>query len=228
MVRLIYRFLLAASILFYIVACTGYSITGGPGRVVPEAAQVQSETPRALLAVHSVYVAPVTLANNLKDDAALAEILTGLVEKNAKNHLNFETLQPKKSPALFQGTNQEARGVHAYATAKEIGADSILITSVQQYTERIGTAAAAEQGARVAFTFNLQHVATGESIWKASYVFKDQALTDNILRFGERVKEVKQDGRSGWWSARELFSRGAKQLMIRLNNDRLSQFAKQG
>lgn len=228
MVRLTYRIFLACGLLCYFAACTGYSITGGPGRAVPEAAQVQSETPRALLAVHSVYVAPVTLANNLRDDAALVEILTGLVEKHAKNHLNFETLQPKKTPIMFQGTNQEARAVHARATAKKIGADTILITSVQQYTERVGTAAAAEQGARVAFTFNLQRVTTGESIWKASYVFKDQALTDNILRLGERVREVKQDGRSGWWTARELFSRGAEQLMVKLNNDRLSQFTSQG
>jgi hypothetical protein len=205
------------------VGCQGYSVTGGPGRVVPASAQVEKEVSQAIVSVHSVYVAPVTFEQGVDADMALAEILTGAVRREAKQSLDIEVFDPEVAQQAFNGTNVQASMQEAREFGRSLGAEAILLTKVQRYVKRIGTAAAAEQGAHVAFTMELRSVTSNEIVWKGSYSFKDQALSQNFLRLGERVRE---EGRRGWWTAEQLFEKGAEELLNKLQNDRIQQFTK--
>lgn len=205
------------------IGCQGYSITGGPGKAVPVSAQVEQELPGAILSVHSVYIAPVTFEQGVKNTQALSEILTGTVRRDARKSLDIEVLEAEAAEPAFKGTSVQAFIQEARRYGETLGAEAVLFTQVQQFTTRIGSAAAAERGAHVAFTMELRSVSGGDVVWKGSYSFRDQALSQNFLRLGERVKE---EGRSGWWTAEELFDRGAGELLTRLQNDRIQQFTR--
>lgn len=212
---------LGVVILAALAACSGYSLTGGPGQTIPKPAQGRIDKGAELLSLSTVVVAPVRAASNSRIGESTLQILHKSTQQAAKRHLHFEIIDTDGTP--FSGTSTVQADTAAKSMAVRNGADAYLTTTIKEYQERRGSRLAAEEGAAVSFSMMLFGVDSAEPIWQGTYVFRDEALSDNLLRIGERMQEVKKDGRKGWWTATQLFDRGVNDLMasLRLEHSRL-------
>ena len=91
---------------------------------------------------------------------------------------------------------------------KELNADAIVVGYVYRYSERKGTAYAAEKPASVAFEIQVVDTREGTRSWRAIYDKTQRSLMENLLQFRSFVKEKGQ-----WVTARELAEEGVEQIM---------------
>jgi hypothetical protein len=90
--------------------------------------------------------------------------------------------------------------------ASQVGAQSILLMRVHRFEERRGGKLGAERGAVVSFSLELRSLApANEELWRSSFVFEDQAITDNILRIRDHFGENNQ---VGWRTAESSLHAG--------------------
>lgn len=104
-------------------------------------------------------------------------------------------------------------------------ADAVLRTEILRFDERQGSAFGGEP-AVVSFKMSLDSPRKGTPMWTAQYFLKQEAVSENLLRLGERV------GPSGlgvgWRSAQEVFERGVRAALVDLNSQREKQFLAKG
>ena len=68
-----------------------------------------------------------------------------------------------------------------------------------------GSALGSSSGATVNFQMSLYRTADAKQVWEASYYFRDQALSENLLKIGDRFE--KGQG-AGWRTALRVISDG--------------------
>jgi len=101
------------------------------------------------------------------------------------------------------------------------GADALLKTDVLTYKERQGSAIGGDP-ATVAFNMSVIRMSDGVELWKAQYFYRQEALSDNWLKIGQRFGS--EGTGAGWLSARELFERGIASALADLARRRDEQF----
>jgi hypothetical protein len=103
--------------------------------------------------------------------------------------------------------------------------DAVLLTELLRFEERQGSAVGGEP-AVVSFRMTMQAVPSGTEVWSAQYFYRQEALSENLLRINERVGSAGYG--AGWRSAQELFKRGLSTALQDFNNQRERQFLSTG
>ncbi len=84
-------------------------------------------------------------------------------------------------------------------TAREVGADSVLVCRLFRFIQRVGTGYSVEMPASVAFDFLLLRGSDGRLLWSGKFDETQKALNENLFQLGTFVK---RKGR--WLTAEEL------------------------
>jgi hypothetical protein len=181
---------------------------------------VTVESPAALAGVNALAVLPTVFESRTRsakiDEVTIAE----LVESVATQELDLKVygrqwvsklttvapgvLSPKERLAIKKG-----------------GADGVLLPELLEYVERNGSSLGGEPAA-VAFRLSLFNTTDGKLVWQATYSQKQEALTDNLLKIGDRLG--KEGSGAGWNSGSEALKRGLGEAFRDLRSRREQQF----
>ena len=94
-----------------------------------------------------------------------------------------------------------------------LGADSVMIGTVSEYSERSGSEWAIESPTTVSFDVEVLSTKDGKTIWETSFTETQQPLFDNLF---EIKKFVKRKGK--WISADEMAKEGARRTAKEFSN----------
>lgn len=164
---------------------------GGLSSPIVSPLEVRVDNPARLTSISSLGVAQPVLAPSISDQSITAVGLQELIQDRADEILGMKVLKADPGSA--------ATG------AKGARADSILKTDLLTFRDRQGSRVGGEP-ATVAFVMSIQRVADGQEVWQAKYFFRQEALSENWLKLGQRFGS---DGTgAGWISGREVLDRG--------------------
>ena len=206
----------------FLSACSGFSVTGGPGTTFVPLLKSQIVDKNQLFKVNSILVVPVSYAHDVsKRQGELSWIRHGVAEA-FKSEAGLEIVdltsgEEFMTPELRQDLPE---------LAGKYGADGVLLTFVDSITERSGSRLGADQPAAVSFRLELVGSKEFQSLWKASYVYNDRALSENMLTIDQRFKD--KGRKPGWRTARELVMRGVREAALALGEERNKKFLKGG
>jgi hypothetical protein len=102
----------------------------------------------------------------------------------------------------------------AVAVGRLLGVDAVLRGHVRDYEERIGAEFAAKRAARVDFIVELVRLPAGDTVWRAEFAERQQALTDDLSNLFGFVR-----ARGRWLRASELTGLGAAQVASGMHHD---------
>jgi hypothetical protein len=204
---------------------------------------------QGLRSVQSIYVAPISIdekarmaiperaavTDELRDrlhaelDLTLLSSSTrgegGTVERPGAGRLTTA-----HASAELMGLGSTSAGVRAeeiFALARASGAESVLITSLTEFQPRSGSALGTQDAAAVSFGLDL-FALDGTRLWSADYVFRDQAVSENLFRLKDRLFQSNEGvpGATalGFKSERELLSAGLREAARTLAMDRNALF----
>jgi hypothetical protein len=178
---------------------------------------VSASDPRALLSINSLLVEEPILATGVTLQGVQSEELQGIVEEIAAQELSLkvygtEWMKKNLKPGLKR-------------VPSSAGIDAILVTELLQYRDREGSRIGGEPGA-VAFRMTVVRLSDRGEIWGATYSLKEESVTDNLFRIGERFGASSTG--LGWQSGRELFKRGVTSALESFSTTREEQFLRRG
>jgi hypothetical protein len=159
------------------------------------------------------------LSSQIVDPVGLGSVNTIKIERPLLSSTSKVT---KLSP--IDAFNVVQRIASETMTLKVVGsaasgdvADAILKTEILRFDERQGSSFGGEP-AVVSFRMRLESSVKGRLLWSAQYFLRQEAVSENLLRIGERTGPGGLG--AGWVSAREVFERGVKESLVDLNNKR--------
>jgi hypothetical protein len=97
------------------------------------------------------------------------------------------------------------------------GGEAVLKTEILRLDERQGSSFGGEP-AVVSFKMRLESSTKARLLWSAQYFLRQEAVSENLLRLGERVGPGGLG--AGWVSAREVFESGVIESLVDLNSKR--------
>jgi hypothetical protein len=100
-------------------------------------------------------------------------------------------------------------------------ADGILRTEIVQFQDRQGSAIGGEP-ATVSFRMSVVSAATNAQIWDAQYFYRQEPLSDNLLKLRDRLGT--SGSGAGWVSGHGLLQRGFSAAIEDFNRRREQQF----
>lgn len=178
----------------------------------------EAETPKDLLAVHSVLIAPITFSKNTlthKPGAKLdTDKLAQILEDDARRELGFDVITNSKIP-------KTSAPMSSNDLALKLGVDAILNTTVNEFVAREGSLIGGPQPARVDLELVLARARDGRKLWSASYHLADQAVSDNLLELG---KAEKREHGATFRTAEEIYSDGLRRAFRDLDGERTAAF----
>ncbi len=212
----------ALAVLIYSAGCTGYSITGGPGQAAPPSLQSSAADYKDLASLNVILLSPIVFEKQaISSTTAKNEMFNKQLLEAISSGTDLEVVPPARGSDADRGIQSGSPDIAAWlAAANRLGADGVLITRLRTYQDRQGSAAAAEQGARVAFTMTIYQSGDGRPIWQASYHFEDTALSDNLFKLRNRL-----EGGTGWLSADRVLRSGFDAAARDLSRTREAAFA---
>jgi hypothetical protein len=151
--------------------------------------------------------------------------MTGKVEDNGDEFLTeqlFSLLQRQPGLQLIgPGEGEGARGKVLtesseelsevgliLETARQVGADSVLVCRVFRFIQRVGTGYSVETPASVAFDLLLLSTSDGQLVWSGKFDETQKALNENLFQLGTFVKR-----KAKWLTAEELALFGLKTVL---------------
>ena len=160
---------------------------------------VQIYNPTRLASISSLGVLQPQLSNTVIDPGLSVEGLYELVMSRANEALALKVVR---------------------ASPKE-RTDAVLKTEIVTFKDRSGSLVGGEP-ATVAFTMTVSRISDQAELWRANYFYRQEALSDNWLKIGERFGS---DGTGpGWRSGRELLDRGISSAIEDFATRREQQF----
>ncbi len=172
--------------------------------VVASPLTAQLHNSAQLAGVNSIKIEPPSFSNSGNPISLTSDEAAIIIERIAR-----ETMTLKVVGA--------SRGAKNSATP----ADAVLRTEILRFDERQGSAVGGEP-AVVSFRMSLQGSVQRGPIWSAQYFLKQEAVSENLLRLGERVGASGLG--AGWRSASEVFEKGVSAALTNLNSQREGQF----
>jgi len=186
--------------------CSGYSITGGPGKLAPSSLQSSTFNPEELKSLRLFYLSPVVVAPNIASHIQGEVDFTNLVREVLTGDCGLQllVLDSKLSTSGFGG-GSAVRREGELQTARRLGADALFAVDVLQFTTRRGSKLAADRAAAVHMIMKLMRVVDGRELWRGSYFYKDQAWSENLFKMAAPLSKSR---RLGWLAADEIFKEG--------------------
>lgn len=166
---------------------------------------------RSLAAINSISIERPSNATGAVAGPLSVDEATSVIYRTAR-----ETMTLKVVCAAQSG----AEGV-----AKSSGVDAVLKTEILRFDRRQGSAVGGEP-AVVSFRMILESTDRRHAVWSAQYFLKQEAVSENLLRLGERMGPAGLG--AGWSSAREVFEKGVRAALSDLNLQREKQFLSRG
>ena len=93
-------------------------------------------------------------------------------------------------------------------TAKELGADLVVVGYLYRFRERKGESFAVEKPSSVAFEIAMLRVDNGDIVWRGLFDRTQQSLLEDIFQLPSFLK-----GGGKWLTAEELLEEGVEQVM---------------
>lgn len=185
----------------------------------PVTVQAEAKVPKALLTVNSIYVQPVQLASALRSavDSAQRLAMNSSLNSAAREELSLKLVFPSGE----ESTAAQGTPAGPSRTGDRVATDTILSTTLLQYTELQGSRIGAERPATVDFQMKLLRVGSNQEIWSASYHVQDKALNENIYDLDRRLTAGKTPQ---WRTAGELLRDGYRLALRDLNLRREGEF----
>jgi hypothetical protein len=169
--------------------------------------EVRIDNPTRLTSISSLGILPPVLSTSVSDQSITTVGLQELIQRRADEILGMKVLKVEGS-----GHGNVGKG----------RADSVLKTELLTFRERQGSSVGGEP-ATVAFTMSIERVSDGQEVWQAKYFFRQEALSENWLKLGQRFGS---DGTgAGWITGHEVLDRGLSAALRDLANRRDQQFA---
>lgn len=225
----------------FIQACSSKSLTPSP-QLKEISPGLRSFAPNAkdLVTINSLLVMPVNLnsAGVVRDPQSLKpapRFMDVQLLETAKRSLNFEIAEfPTTGQPGAKSTDSNSKKVEglgstagkdtireALAYGKKKAVDAVLVTSINQFTERQGSRVGVLEPAQVSFSMHLLRVSDGHEVWNASYHYKDQALSDNLFKIKDKLED---HSGPGWRKAEDVLVSGYAKALQSLSDIRLSEF----
>ncbi|MCB0311521.1 MAG: hypothetical protein KDD42_09810 [Bdellovibrionales bacterium] len=212
-------------LLFAICGCLGYRGAGGDTAVQPHLV-AEAAQPSELLNVNSVLILPFNFAESARSVEGQAELFYSELSTAAMESLSIKVFDDK---GLFKNTKWATSADNlrnGMQIAKKIGADAVVFTTLNSFVEREGSRLGAERPAQISFNMDLLRVSDQKSIWHASYFFRDQAVTENLLRVPQRIEDSAKPGwHAGWREADKILAEGLRSALTNLSLSREEQFS---
>lgn len=183
--------------------------------------QSHSTHPKDLLGINSLVILPVEYNARTRDLGSDGIGIDSQLETAAQRELDLKVFNKTTFGKVLPPSLPRNEAV---AWAKRVGADAILVTRLQNFIERSGSALGGEPGT-VHFEMTLMRVSDLQDVWTADYHFRDEALSDNIFRLGEKFD---RNSGPGWKKAHDVLEEGFSTALKDLANKRLSQFSVNG
>ena len=174
----------------------------------------ESRNSADLVTINTIVVAPVFFdaSIDVNLDSGSRQSLTDEVFQAFTSEVGTEVLRSPLSQV------DKAKPLSA---AGQLDADAVLITAMHGYQERRGSQVGVSQPASVDFTMRLLRKTDGKELWNAVYHFRDQSLSENLLKLPDRLEGG--DG-VGWKKAREILQGGLRGAARELADARTAQF----
>ena len=176
-------------------------------------------SPQELLTLNSVLILPLDVDARVDTtQIATAEVYDELLDA-AQRELGLKVFGESSG----SGGARHLKSVeNSLEMGKKVKADGVLQAKLENFIERSGSAVGGEP-ATVSFSMSVLRVEDGKELWSATYFFKDEALSQNLLKVGDRLS--KSNG-AGWKSARAVLAEGFDGAMEDLSKRRVQQFTK--
>jgi hypothetical protein len=160
---------------------------------------VTVEDPKALATINSIALFPPVLAITARDVKIDKNRIGELVESVAVQELDLKVLGNQwfsKSGLQIGSSYNGVLTENQRRSVAKAGADGVLNTELLEYVDRTGSSVGGDPAA-VAFRLSVVDVAEGKVVWQATYSLRQEALTDNLLKIGDRLGK---DGTGAGWS----------------------------
>jgi hypothetical protein len=172
--------------------------------------------PVGLYRIKSVAVYPAIPSHGVNVNPVLLSQLDSELYSSLDQHTALELR--KLTNSATGGAGEAAHARLALAAAIKAKADGVLLLIIDKYVERQGSRAGATAGAEVALRFVLVSTDQRATVWRANYFFHDIALSENLLRLGERLQRSRM--LKGWLSADEIALAGIQSAAMELERAR--------
>jgi hypothetical protein len=187
--------------------------TSGARAVVASPLTAQLGDSSALAAVNSIAIARPSFMYANAQGGLSADDASGVIERIAREKMTLKVLGAPRGAKSVPGSEAAAP------------ADAVLQTEILRFDQRQGSAFGGEP-AVVSFRMNLESRGKHTPMWSAQYFLRQEAVSENLLRLGERVGPSGLG--AGWKSAHEVFERGVGAALADLNAQRERQFLAKG
>ena len=213
-----FRIIAIVGIVIGAEACAGFSLTGGPGSVTPKHLQTQVLNSSGLAKVQAVEVTPLNSIPVLSSGELRS--IKVLAESVVRSELHLEIV--RELDRSSDGRRGEAGAGGALGKENNVPPGARLSTTITAFTDLVGGSFGGDQTAEVGIEVVLVSSSEGLKLWQGSYYFKDQPLSNNWFRIGDRLS----GGGAGmrFRTAPQLFEKGYRELIEQLSSDREALF----
>jgi len=166
-----------------------------------------SARPELLAGINSIEIAKPSITSSTGSVAIEPADAQRMIEQTARETMTLKISTPGSSEGA--ATMRRAAG--------KSSTDAVLYTDLLRFEERQGSAVGGDP-AVVSFKMSMRTVPTGLEVWSAQYFFRQEALSENLLRINERLG--KGGLGAGWRSAHDVFQKGVSAALQDFNNQR--------
>lgn len=219
-------------VLFFIsllACCSACQNTSGPAAehaLVTPSLLAQSQMPRDLLKINSLAILPPEIDERVTYPEGWPATVFEELDRAAHEQLDLQLIPSKdvRNAMSAQAPGDTMPSDRLQKLGKQVGADGVLRTRVLKYVQREGSAVGADVPAGVDFTMALSRVSDGKQVWEASYHFQDAALSENLFKVKDRLRNGMGPG---WRTADDLLASGFRSAFGDFSAKRQAQFASQ-
>lgn len=208
---------------FFLYSCSPYS-SPVPRHDAPSGDFVaQPAESLGLLSVTSLMIMPVQFDEGVRSKEKYAESFYDALVNAFRAEVEMDVIVDKSLLERLKAAGGVSCLEAGRKAASSLGGDAVVCTTLHSFTERRGSSVGAESPAQINFTMQILRVSDGVPIWGGDFVFKDQALTENLFAIEQRVAE--RPSNPGWQSATSVLERGFREASADFARQRLAKFA---
>jgi hypothetical protein len=193
--------------------CTSNHAPRSAASAAKRAAQVVSpltlsvERPEKLTSINCVAVARPVFVRAVEDRTLSEESIEAVIERVADEVLSLKvvTSQSMLSKGDRSGALIAPDSSVGLSTLRERGVDAVLMTELSDFKDRSGSSIGGDP-ATVSFVMTIKSTDGGAVIWRAHYFYRQEALSENLLKLGDRLGSGGTG--AGWVTGRAIFERG--------------------
>lgn len=193
--------------IFLIVACNSYTNPKVPAKLADAELKNSSlgDAEPSLIDLNTILVLPLDFDRSIIREEIKEFGLYKLVADSFKSELGINLVWGEKIQTLRKEISASSQINHAQAVkiGKRLSVDAVLHTYVTTYEPRVGSKIGVSEPASAGFQVTLLRVSDGREIWNSTFFQKDKALSEDLFRLGQVLKNG-----AGWRTSDEILKEG--------------------